>query len=161
MTGGACLLLLLFAAVFQVFPLKLPGIVISAVMVGAPIIIYGIQPRRIVVSDDAIRLECPFRTKVIRRDTGMEVRRVRDYDTQFLVRKCGLNGVFGNWGIFGSKRWPRMHFHTKRGPKDWIMLRMGDGKNLCPLAGRLGGIPETVCVTILRAGACGGVWGRG
>ncbi|MDE5945666.1 MAG: PH domain-containing protein [Rikenella sp.] len=110
------------------FSLNIAPWLMTFLCIVVPIIIYGIQPRRLVISDDAIRLECPFRTKVIPRDAGMEVRRVRDYDTQFLVRKCGSNGVFGNWGLFGSKRWPRMHFYTKRGQKDWIMLRMGDGK---------------------------------
>lgn len=98
------------------------ALVLVTIVVIIPIIVYGNLPRRMVVTRDAILLKCPFRTKVIPRDAETEVRRVRDYDVQSLWRKCGSGGVFGYWGLYASKWYPRMHFYAKRKKRDWILL---------------------------------------
>lgn len=88
-----------------------------------PIIVYGNLPRRIEVTPTAIELHCPFRTKRIPRDHDTVVHRVRDYDVQNLWRSWGADGIFGKYGLFASKLYPRMHFYAKRSKRDWILVK--------------------------------------
>lgn len=99
------------------------AILLPAIMVATAAIVYGNLPRQMVVTGEAIELKCPFRTKIIPHDTNTEVRRVRDYDAQGLWRKCGADGMFGKWGLFASKLYPRMHFYAKRSKRDWILVK--------------------------------------
>lgn len=118
----ACLIGLLAPENTGVWPAL---IVLPAIMAVTAAVVYGNLPRRIVVTPAAIALKCPFRTKIIPRDAATDVRRVQDFDTQGLWRKCGSDGVFGKWGLFASKRYPRMHFYAKRGKRDWILVESG------------------------------------
>lgn len=97
--------------------------VVLLILAVSVVIIYGNLPRRMVVTPDAILLNCPFRTKVIPRGTDTKVRRVCDYDTQALCRYWGSDGIFGKWGLFASKLYPRMHFYAKRSKRDWILVK--------------------------------------
>lgn len=99
------------------------AIVLPAIMGITAAVVYGNLPREIAVTSEAIALKCPFRTKIIPRDAETEVRRVRDAEMQGLWRKCGSDGVFGKWGLFASKRYPRVHFYAKRSRRDWILVK--------------------------------------
>lgn len=101
----------------------LATIVLPAIMGITAAVVYGNLPREMAVTGEAIALICPFRTKIILRNAETEVRRVRDTEMQGLWRKCGSDGVFGKWGLFASKRYPRIHFYAKRSRRDWILVK--------------------------------------
>lgn len=119
----AVMLLIGFTAPGQTAAKYLPMGILLSISIITPAVIYGYLPRQIAVTDEAIELKCPFRTKIIPRDAETEVRRVRDTDVQSLWRKCGADGIFGKYGLFASKRYSRMHFYAKRGKRDWILVK--------------------------------------
>lgn len=121
----AVMLLIWFTTPAQTSARYLPTVILLLVGVITPAVVYGNLPRQIAVTDKAIELRCPFRTKIIPRDAETEVRRVRDTDVQNLWRKCGADGIFGKYGLFASRRYPRMYFYAKRSKKDWILVESG------------------------------------
>lgn len=121
-TSGVLVLLLATAALLWALSLYAGALIILLCCVLSVVIIYGLQPRRIEVTPDATVLHCPFRTKRIPRTPDTRARRMRDDDLKGLWRKFGASGILGEYGLFASKRYPKIHCYAKRRQADWIMI---------------------------------------
>lgn len=121
-TCGVTLLLVGIAVLLWTLSLYAGAFIILLCCLLSIVILYGLQPRRIEVTPDSIVLHCPFRTKRIPRTSTTRARRMRNNDLKGLWRKFGASGILGEYGLFASKRYPKIHCYAKRRQTDWIMI---------------------------------------
>lgn len=126
-TCGVTLLLVGIAALLWALALYAGAFIILLCCLLAVIILYGLQPRRIEVTLDSIVLHCPFHTKRIPRTATTRARRMRADDLHGLWRKFGSSGIWGEYGLFASQRYPKIHCYAKRRQADWIMIYSSPG----------------------------------